>query len=117
MIEKGIIALVISENYKANQNKRNLDLNDIESLKATEEKSQLFDYISNLPKEDLIDLVTIMDIGRDIFNHENDIQKFIHKREEIAIAFKDKTNQEITMYLLGKGHSLSRYLSLGLENL
>lgn len=122
MIDKEKVKYIISENNKiANDSK----LEDFESIKAgvltkigwPDKQQSLCDYITNLDNEEIIDLITLMDFGRDVSNQTQFIIPFQKRRKSVYENYQNAEKKYSAIYLMKKGKNLSVYLSSALSKL
>ncbi len=117
MISKEIIEYIIDsfkatkKNKQINRNKFASDFN-LSDLVMSDERKSLKNYISELNREELYDLVGLMSFGREVYQHDNNIEGigcFDDYRNDVEETFKEQEPVHIANYLLGK-EPLDKYL-------
>ena len=122
-IKKEIVQEIIQKNNETKSYKNLADtefvaIKDIslESLKWSDSRIALRDFIANLSTEELIDLIALMDYGREHYNMRDkskNMVEFMEKRKNLNIKTIEEKKYKAS-YLLGKIY-LSEYLQYSLQ--
>lgn len=119
MIKKEIVDKIILESEAKKFGQNITDIKDvcIEKLKWPDERIALRNFIANLPDEEFVDLMALMDYGRDHYNMRDmntNRMEFFQKRKNVESqirAIEDK-NYMASHWL--KKNFLSQYLRYAL---
>lgn len=111
MIRKDAIQKIIEENNKTENETKELRIGG-NNLSWSESRIALGDYIARLHTDDFVDLLALLDYGRDIchMQKQGTYEGFLQKRESLCINnLSDEERRQKAQYLL-KNMNLSRYL-------
>lgn len=118
VVAKEIVEKIIQDNdllsIREDINFSNINLKD---MAWSREKIALKDYIAALPLEDVVDIISLMEYGRNCYNLQKQgmTDDFIKIRKNSVHAYSDPSEQgHLAMYLL-KIKQLSSYLRWALH--
>lgn len=108
MIKKEIVEYIINENSDCDDNKQNK--NDGFDFKWSDKKLKLLDYVSHLSDDEILDLMALMNLGRQMNSGSNNTT-FSQERKSInldclkgnkKLIIKDELlfNRNMNIYLI-----------------
>ena len=112
MIKKDIVQKIIEENNKTENETKELRKNS-NNLSWSESRVALGDYIVRLQTSDFVDLLALLDYGRDICQIQKQVtyEDFLKIRKSLCLDDPSVEGKMQKVHYLLKNKNLSKYLS------